>query len=98
MNGFDVSYGHVDDATMRLGQQTEEVARQIEALDAKMRVLLGDLEGETKENYELKVSSWRLNVADMRTLLGKAQGALNDIRNNYSGTDRREAMNWSALL
>ena len=98
MNGFDVSYGHVDDATMRLGQQTEAVARQIEELDAKMQKLLADLEGETKENYEAKVKSWRMNVADMRTLLGKAQNALNDIRNNYSGTDRREAMNWASLL
>lgn len=98
MNGFDVSYGHVDDATMRLGQQTEAVARQIEELDLKMQTLLADLEGETKENYEAKVKAWRLNVADMRTLLGKAQNALADIRNNYSGTDRREAMNWAALL
>jgi WXG100 family type VII secretion target len=98
MNGFDVSYGRVDDATMELGQQTEAVARRIEELDAKMRVVLDDLEGATKENYEAKVKSWRLNVADMRLLLGKAQNALNDIRNNYSGTDRNEAMNWSALL
>ena len=98
MNGFDVSYGRVDEATMRLVQQTEAVARQIEELDTKMRAVLSDLEGETKENYEVKVRSWRMNVADMRTLLGKAQVALNDIRNNYSGTDRREAMNWSALL
>lgn len=98
MSGFDVSYGHVDEATTRLVQQTEAVARQIEELDAKMQAVLSDLEGETKENYETKVKSWRMNVADMRTLLGKAQVALNDIRNNYSGTDRREAMNWSALL
>ncbi|MFL1376764.1 MULTISPECIES: WXG100 family type VII secretion target [unclassified Nocardiopsis] len=98
MNGFDVSYAHVDEATTRLVQQTEDVARQIEELDAKMRAVLADLEGETKENYEVKVKAWRLNVADMRTLLGKAQVALNDIRNNYSGTDRREAMNWAALL
>lgn len=98
MNGFDVSYGRVDDATTELSRQTDAVARQIEDLDEKMRVILDDLEGEMKENYETKVHSWRLNVSDMRTLLGKAQVALNEIRNNYSGTDRREAMNWSALL
>lgn len=98
MNGFDVSYGRVDDATTELNRQTEAVARQVEDLDTKMRTLLADLEGEMKENYETKVHSWRLNVSDMRTLLGKAQLALNEIRNNYSGTDRREAMTWSALL
>lgn len=98
MQGFDVSYGQVDEATSRLSQQTDAVARQIEDLDQKMQTLLADMAGEMKENYQTKVSSWRLNVADMRFLLGKAQSALNEIRNNYSGTDRREAMNWSALL
>lgn len=98
MQGFEVSYAHVDEATVRLSQQTEAVARQVEELDAKMQVLLADMAGQMKENYQTKVSSWRLNVEDMRMLLGKAQSALNDIRNNYSGTDSREAMNWAALL
>lgn len=98
MQGFDVNYAQVDEATNRLAQQTAAVARQIEDLDQKMQALLADMAGEMKDNYQTKVASWHLNVADMRVLLGKAQAALNEIRNNYSGTDRREAMNWSALL
>jgi WXG100 family type VII secretion target len=98
MQGFDVSYAHVDEATNRLRQQTETVARQIEELDQKMQTLLADMSGDMKENYQIKVASWRTNVQDMRFLLAKAEKALNDIRNNYSGTDRREGMNWAALL
>lgn len=98
MQGFDISYAHVDEATMRLVQQTDAVAKQIEDLDMKMQTILADMEGETKDNYQTKVAQWRLNVSDMRVLLSKAQSALNDIRNNYSGTDRRQAMTWAALL
>lgn len=98
MSGFDISYGRVDEATQLLHQQTEAVAKQIEDLDQKMQVVLADTAGETKESYQKKINSWRLNVDDMRSLLQKAEMALDKIRHNYSGTDRRQAMNWDALL
>ncbi|WP_159941002.1 MULTISPECIES: WXG100 family type VII secretion target [unclassified Nocardiopsis] len=100
MNGFDVSYGYVDDATVQLRTQTDAVARQIEELDSKMQTIIANeaLVGEMATNYNTKVSAWRKNVEDMRLLLAKAELALNEIRNNYAGTDRREAMNWAALL
>lgn len=98
MDGFDVSYGYVDEATQALRVQTETVARAIENLDAQMQPVKADLEGATADNYDAKVRSWRMNVEDMRTLLGRAEFALNTIRNNYSGTDSREAMEWASLM
>jgi WXG100 family type VII secretion target len=98
MNGFDVSYSYVDEATQALRVQTDTVARAIEDLDAQMQPVKADLEGATADNYDAKVKQWRMNVADMRTLLNRAEMALNTIRNNYSGTDSREAMEWAALM
>ncbi|MBB6119146.1 WXG100 family type VII secretion target [Nocardiopsis algeriensis] len=98
MNGFDINYGPVEDAKGMLRTQTEAVARQIEELDAQMQAVRSDLEGATAENYDAKVKSWRMNVEDMRVLLAKAEIALGQIAQNYSTTDNREAMNWSALM
>ncbi|MCY9784011.1 WXG100 family type VII secretion target [Nocardiopsis sp. EMB25] len=98
MDGFDVSYAYVDESTQQLRVQTETVANAIENLDMQMQTVRADLEGATAEAYDAKVKQWRLNVADMRTLLGKAEMALNQIRNNYSGTDSREAVEWASLM
>ncbi|MFI6576136.1 WXG100 family type VII secretion target [Nocardiopsis sp. NPDC050513] len=98
MDGFDVSYAYVDEATQQLRVQTDTVANAIETLDMQMQTVRADLEGATAEAYDAKVKQWRLNVADMRTLLGRAEMALNQIRNNYSGTDSREAVEWASLM
>ncbi|MFV2198991.1 WXG100 family type VII secretion target [Nocardiopsis sp. LOL_012] len=98
MSGFDVTYAYVDEATMNLRAQTTNVANAIEQLDAQMQAVMSDLAGATADNYQAKVSAWRMNVADMQTLLGKAEMALNSIRNNYAGTDSREAMQWADLM
>ncbi|MEV2275678.1 WXG100 family type VII secretion target [Nocardiopsis sp. NPDC049922] len=98
MDGFDVTYAYVDQATQQLVTETQNVANAIETLDSQMQAVRADLEGATAEAYDAKVKQWRLNVADMNVLLGRAQAALNEIRNNYSGTDGREATEWAALL
>ncbi|MFD6952320.1 hypothetical protein A6A08_24730 [Nocardiopsis sp. TSRI0078] len=98
INGFDVSYAYVDEATSELRTQTKAVQDQIESLDSQMQVVKADLDGAMAAEYDRKVASWRANVADMQLLLGKAEAALNEIRNNYASTDGREAMNWQALL
>ncbi|MFD3683560.1 WXG100 family type VII secretion target [Nocardiopsis sp. NPDC058631] len=98
INGFDVSYAYVDEATNELRTQTKAVQDQIEALDAQMQTVKAELDGAMAAEYDRKVLSWRTNVADMQLLLGKAEAALNEIRNNYSSTDGREAMNWQALM
>ncbi|WP_028649444.1 WXG100 family type VII secretion target [Nocardiopsis sp. CNT312] len=98
MSGFDVTYAYVDEATMNLRAQTTNVANAIEQLDAQMQAVMSDLAGATADNYQAKVNSWRMNVADMQALLGKAEMALNSIRNNYAATDSREAMQWADLM
>ncbi|NYH54476.1 MULTISPECIES: WXG100 family type VII secretion target [Nocardiopsis] len=98
INGFDVSYAYVDEATDELRTQTKAVQDQIESLDSQMQVVKADLDGAMAAEYDRKVASWRANVVDMQLLLGKAEAALNEIRNNYASTDGREAMNWQALL
>ncbi|WP_017572555.1 WXG100 family type VII secretion target [Nocardiopsis halotolerans] len=98
INGFSVSYAHVDEATQNLVAQTKAVQNQIESLDAEMAQIKPQLAGAMAEEYDRKVASWRANVVDMQTLLGKAQDALNQIRDDYAGTDAREAMNWQALM
>jgi WXG100 family type VII secretion target len=98
MNGFDVSYARVDQATIELRVQTDTVAKAIEDLDIQMRSIKQKLEGAMADSYDAKVAQWRTNVADMRTLLTRAEMALNSIRDNYQGTDSREAMEWASLM
>ncbi|TDQ44658.1 WXG100 family type VII secretion target [Actinorugispora endophytica] len=98
MSDFSITYSRVDQATQDVQQQTEAVSRAIEELDGKIQAVRQDFIGSTAEQYDAKVKYWRSNVDDMRYLLGKAQAALNSIRNNYSATDGREAMRWSELL
>ncbi|NKZ00964.1 WXG100 family type VII secretion target [Nocardiopsis alborubida] len=98
INGFDVSYGEVDQATMDLDTQTKAVRNQIESLDTTMQSLKAQLDGAMFEQYQIKVEQWRSNVADMEKLLGAAKSSLDQIRHEYSGTDNREAMNWQGLL
>jgi WXG100 family type VII secretion target len=98
INGFDVSYAEVDQATIELDTQTKAVRKQIEDLDSEMQSLRSQLDGAMFEQYQVKMASWKANVTDMETLLGKARVALNSIREDYAGTDGREAMNWQALM
>ncbi|MEY9213888.1 WXG100 family type VII secretion target [Thermobifida halotolerans] len=96
-DGFDVKYQGVDDTTLTLRQQTDRVAKAIEDLDMKIQAVKQDFIGQTADQYEAKVKQWRMNVEDMRRLLGQAETTLQTIRNNYAYTDNRKAMDWSAI-
>ncbi|WP_435112821.1 WXG100 family type VII secretion target [Nocardiopsis synnemataformans] len=98
INGFSVTYAHVNDVTDELRAQTVKVQNQLEQLNMTMQSLQSQLEGAMFTEYQNKYRSWQYNVADMNTLLVKAENALKEISNDYSSTDSREAMNWQALL
>ncbi|MEV6820003.1 WXG100 family type VII secretion target [Nocardiopsis dassonvillei] len=98
INGFSVTYAHVNDVTEELRAQTVKVQQQIEDLNTTMQSLKTQLEGAMFTEYEKKYASWQLNVEDMNTLLKEAERALIQISNQYESTDSREAMNWQALL
>lgn len=98
INGFSVTYAHVNDVTDDLRAQTVKVQQQIEDLNTTMWSLKAQLEGAMFTEYEKKYASWQLNVEDMNTLLKEAERALIQISDQYESTDSREAMNWQALL
>lgn len=98
INGFSVTYAYVNEATDELRAQTKNVENQLEQLNTTMQSLQSQLEGAMFTEYQNKYRSWQSNVADMNTLLLKAEAALQQISHEYSSTDSREAMNWQALL
>ncbi|GAB3476573.1 WXG100 family type VII secretion target [Nocardiopsis coralliicola] len=94
IDGFEIKYGGADSAGLDLRRQTEVVSQAIDELDAKVRTVKADWVGEASEEYDRRLTDWRKNVDDMRTLLNNAQVSLDDITDRYRRGDLQEAGNW----
>ena len=94
MDGYKFNFDTAQQTLQEMRQISQHIEAALTELESNVEKSLEQWTGAARSQYGVSKQIWDNQASQMNTSLVSAQNALNNIHENYSETERRNASMW----